>query len=140
MWCSDGKGRFGVERIADEAGPERKHPDDVRVCSRFARFCRRHSLDELPQLWHVIRGEMSLVGPRPVTRSELTRIYGSRQREILRVKPGMAGLWQVSGRNLLTVEERCMRDLECVRRRSAGFYFWILLRTIPEVLDGRDTY
>jgi lipopolysaccharide/colanic/teichoic acid biosynthesis glycosyltransferase len=130
---------FRVERITDERGPELKCSGDGRVHSRFARFCRRHSLDEFPQLVHVLLGQMSLVGPRPVTRGELQRIYGPRQSEILRVKPGVAGLWQVSGRNRLTLEERCERDLECVRRRSLGFYLWVLARTIPEVLDGRDT-
>jgi lipopolysaccharide/colanic/teichoic acid biosynthesis glycosyltransferase len=129
-----------IECIADEHGPDLKGPGDMRVCSRFAHFCRRHSLDEFPQLLHVLFGQMSLVGPRPVTQRELTRIYGSKQAEILRVKPGLAGLWQVSGRNRLTAEERCARDLECARRRSFGFYVWVLARTIPEVLDGGDTW
>jgi lipopolysaccharide/colanic/teichoic acid biosynthesis glycosyltransferase len=143
MWrlrASDSTVRFGVERITDDAGPGFKGPADPRVSSRFARFCRRHSLDEFPQLWHVMRGEMSLVGPRPVTRCELELIYGPNQAEILVAKPGLAGLWQISGRNRLTTEQRCRHDLECVRRRSAGFYFWILARTIPEVLDGGDTW
>src|SRR5581483_4383380 len=68
---------FWLERIDDEYGPDLKGPDDARVRSRFAQFCRRHSLDELPQLAQVVLGQMSLVGPRPVTASELDRIYGS---------------------------------------------------------------
>jgi exopolysaccharide production protein ExoY len=131
---------FAVERIADEYGPDLKGPGDLRVRSRFARFCRRHSLDEFPQLLHVVLGQMSLVGPRPVTRRELKQIYGHRQSEITRVKPGLAGLWQVSGRNRLTTEQRCARDLECARRRSLGFYLWVLARALPEVLDGGDTW
>jgi lipopolysaccharide/colanic/teichoic acid biosynthesis glycosyltransferase len=131
---------FRIERIADGGGPRLKGPGDTRVRSRFARFCRRHSVDEFPQLLHVVRGQMSLVGPRPVTREELVRIYGPDQAEILRVKPGVAGLWQVSGRNRLTLEQRRERDLECARRRSVSFYLWILARTIPEVLDGGDTW
>lgn len=131
---------LSVERIDDQAGPDLKGPEDTRVSSRFARFCRRHSLDEFPQLVHVAVGQMSLVGPRPVTHAELQRIYGPSQVEILSVKPGLAGLWQVSGRNRLTAAQRRERDLECVRRRSPGFYFWILARTLPEVLDGRDTW
>src|SRR2546427_9374302 len=106
---------LAIERIADEHGPELKSPDDLRVHSRFARFCRRHSLDEFPQLLHVLFGQMSLVGPRPVTRRELEQIYGSRQAEILRVKPGLAGLWQGSGRNPLTTQGRGARDLEGAR-------------------------
>ncbi|MBZ5619368.1 MAG: sugar transferase [Acidobacteriia bacterium] len=65
-----------LERIDDEAGPELKGPDDHRAASHLARFCRRHSIDELPQLFHVLLGEMSLVGSRPVTRPESQRIYG----------------------------------------------------------------
>jgi exopolysaccharide production protein ExoY len=145
MWterrrCAALRELLSIERIDDEYGPELKGCGDTRVGSRFARFCRRHSLDELPQLLHVLFGEMSLVGPRPVTRRELDRIFGPSQGEILRVKPGLAGLWQVSGRNRLRLDERRGLDLECARRRSPGFYLWILARTIPEVLAGGDTW
>jgi exopolysaccharide production protein ExoY len=129
-----------VEYVNDDRGPERKHPADSRVTSRFARFCRRHSIDELPQLWHVIRGEMSLVGPRPVTQSELDRYYGPVAQEILDVKPGLAGLWQVSGRNRLTYAERRDLDLQLVRGRSAKLYLRILLRTVPEVWSGSGSW
>jgi lipopolysaccharide/colanic/teichoic acid biosynthesis glycosyltransferase len=129
-----------IEYVDDEAGPQKKQAEDPRVANGFARFCRRHSIDELPQLWHVMRGEMSLVGPRPVTAAELERHYGADANEILRVRPGIAGLWQTSGRNRLNYDERRRLDLELVRRRSLRLYCGILARTIPEVLSGENSW
>jgi lipopolysaccharide/colanic/teichoic acid biosynthesis glycosyltransferase len=143
MWgggeSATGVRRGLVEYIDDAAGPERKAPVDPRVAGRFARFCRRHSIDEIPQLWHVARGEMSLVGPRPVTAGELRRYYGADAAEVLQQKPGIAGLWQVSGRNRLTYPQRRKLDLDLVRNRSFRMYVKILLRTVPEILSGRNT-
>jgi exopolysaccharide production protein ExoY len=141
MWDEGGtpSGGAWVERIADERGPARKTDSDQRVPHSFARFCRRHSIDELPQLLHVLRGEMSLVGPRPLTATEIRAHYGTDAAEILSLKPGIAGLWQTSGRNRLTYEQRRRLDLEFVRRRSFGMYTRILLRTIPEVWGGGNT-
>jgi lipopolysaccharide/colanic/teichoic acid biosynthesis glycosyltransferase len=129
-----------VEYIDDGHGPQVKQPTDPRVPNTFARFCRRYSIDELPQLWHVMRGEMALVGPRPVTAEELRKHYGSAAKEILAVKPGIAGLWQVTGRNRLTYAERRNLDLHFVRNRSARMYFKILARTLPEVLSGANSW
>jgi lipopolysaccharide/colanic/teichoic acid biosynthesis glycosyltransferase len=141
MWDDDpGSGAGWVERIEDDDGPDLKSASDPRVPSAFARFCRRHSVDELPQLWHVISGEMSLVGPRPITRGELERYYGVHAEEVLQTKPGLAGLWQISGRNRLSYEERCQLDLRLVRERSIALYFAILLRTLPEVLRGKNSW
>jgi exopolysaccharide production protein ExoY len=141
MWSpTDPAAPLWIERIQDEAGPALKGARDPRVCSRFARFCRRHSLDELPQLWHVITGEMSLVGPRPMTARELRRHYGADTAEILTVKPGLAGLWQVSGRNRLTYPERRRLDLRLVRERNLTMYFGILLRIVPEVVNGENSW
>jgi exopolysaccharide production protein ExoY len=133
-------GLFSIEFIDDEVGPGRKGPEDTRVGSRFARFCRLHSLDELPQIFHVLEGRMSLVGPRPMTRAEVGAIYGVDAVEILHSKPGLAGLWQVSGRNRLSSAERRALDLEWVRSKSPALYVEVLLRTIPEVLFGGDTW
>jgi exopolysaccharide production protein ExoY len=129
-----------VEYIDDQQGPGLKQAADPRVPNWFARFCRRHSIDELPQLWHVIRGEMALVGPRPVTAQELRSYYGVHAEEMLAVKPGIAGLWQISGRNRLTYGDRRKLDLEFVRNRSLRMYFRILLRTIPEVFRGENSW
>ncbi len=129
-----------IEYIDDETGPETKHAADPRVTNWFARFCRRHSIDELPQLWHVIRGEMAMVGPRPVTAREIRRYYGEDADEMLQVRPGIAGLWQTSGRNRLTYEERRRMDLQFVRHRSLGMYVRILARTLPEVCCGANSW
>ena len=129
-----------IEYIHDDAGPENKQDSDPRVTNWFARFCRRHSLDELPQLWHVIAGKMSLVGPRPLTATELERHYGAAADEILQVRPGLAGLWQVSGRNRLSYAERRALDLELVRTRSLRTYLRVLVQTIPEVLRGSNSW
>jgi lipopolysaccharide/colanic/teichoic acid biosynthesis glycosyltransferase len=129
-----------IEYIDDVEGPERKTPGDARVTNWFARFCRKHSIDEMPQLWHVIRGEMSLVGPRPVTDAEIRRHYGADADEVLQAKPGLAGLWQISGRNRLSYAERRRLDLRFVRERSVRMYLRILLRTIPEVWSGSNSW
>ena len=140
MWGGDPPGsRAWVERI-DGAGPEQKEADDPRIGNGFARFCRRHSIDEIPQLWHVARGEMSLVGPRPLTPRELDKYYGREVDELLRVKPGLAGLWQISGRNHLTYQRRKELDLQYVRERSPGMYLRILARTVPEVVRGTNSW
>jgi lipopolysaccharide/colanic/teichoic acid biosynthesis glycosyltransferase len=140
MWDDDTPRGGWIEHIDDEHGPALKNEEDGRVSSAFARFCRRHSIDELPQLWHVLSGEMSLVGPRPVTRNELDRYYGSHVEEVLQAKPGLAGLWQVSGRNRLSYAERCRLDLRLVRERSIPLYCSILLRTLPEVFRGKNSW
>lgn len=145
MWACRGRrlrlrDAFSVEYIDDQTGPFRKSPDDSRVWGRFGRFCRRHSLDELPQLANVLFGEMSLVGPRPVTPAEIVHIYGSKAEEVLRVKPGLSGLWQISGRNRLSAADRCRLDLEYARKRSVRMYFRILMRTLPELFSGESAW
>jgi len=145
MWRPDDRGPAAgsrwIEFVHDDEGPANKQDCDPRVTNRFARLCRRHSLDELPQLWHVVTGEMSLVGPRPLTATELDRHYGAAAaREILQVKPGLVGLWQVSGRNSLTYAERRALDLHLVRNRSLALYLRVLLRTVPEVLRGSNSW
>ena len=140
MWDGEpAASRAWVERIAD-AGPEQKDANDPRIGNGFARFCRRHSIDEIPQLWHVARGEMSLVGPRPLTLGELDKYYGCDADELLRVKPGLAGLWQISGRNHLTYWQRKELDLRYIRERSLGMYLRILARTVPEVVRGTNSW
>ena len=140
MWSGPARGNGWIEYIDDDEGPAHKRAADPRISNRFAQFCRRHSIDELPQLWHVIAGQMSLVGPRPMTLRELRRYYGDDAEEILQVKPGIAGLWQISGRNRLTYAERRSMDLKLVRERGIGMYFRILLRTIPEVFHGENSW
>lgn len=112
-----------------------KLENDERI-TRVGSFLRRFSMDELPQLWNVIRGEMTLVGPRPPIPYEVD-FYPSRWLRRLSVKPGLTGLWQVSGRNELDYAEMVELDLEYVERRSLGLNAKILLRTIKVVLTGR---
>ena len=112
---------------------------DSRLLPGIGHFMRRFSLDELPQLWNVVRGEMALVGPRPIIDAELA-IYGKYARRIHTVKPGITGLWQVSGRNLLTYHRRIAINLYYVRHRSPKLDLWILYRTVRAVLGGRGAF
>ncbi len=100
-------------------------------------FLRRSSLDELPQFINVLRGEMSVVGPRPIVRDELDR-YGQNMDNVLSVRPGMTGLWQVSGRNNLSYQQRVQLDLYYTSNRSFWMDLGIVLRTIGVVLFPRD--
>jgi lipopolysaccharide/colanic/teichoic acid biosynthesis glycosyltransferase len=123
----------GEKPPAVEGKPRFKMASDPRI-TRVGRLLRKTSLDELPQLWNVLRGSMSLVGPRPPISYEVER-YPSHWFERFRVKPGITGLWQVSGRCELTLEQMIELDLEYVRRRSLWFNVQILVRTIPAVLS-----
>ncbi len=127
-----------VEYLAAAPVPASKRGRDARVTSMFAALCRKFSIDELPQLLHVVTGHMSLVGPRPLTPEELDTYYGESAAEVLRVAPGMTGLWQVLGRNRLSYAQRRRLDLFFVRKRSFALRAWILLRTPARVLSGRD--
>lgn len=141
MWWNHEGGQFALmERIVEEPGPDLKTAADPRVTSGLARWCRRFSIDELPQLVNVARGEMALVGPRPLTREEMRTHYASDAPEVLSVRPGITGLWQVMGRNRLSYPQRRRLDLFLVRKRTARLYFAILLRTLPEVLAGRNSW
>lgn len=117
---------------------ERKLKHDPRV-TRVGRFLRRTSLDELPQLWNVLRGEMSLVGPRPIVDDEI-RYYSDKFELYKRVPPGITGLWQVSGRSNVTYTERVNLDAYYVRNWSVWLDIYILLKTIWVVLIGDGAY
>jgi Undecaprenyl-phosphate galactose phosphotransferase WbaP len=111
---------------------------DPRV-TLVGRFLRKTSLDELPQLWNVLRGEMSLVGPRPIVAAEIPR-YGAAWALYQRVRPGMTGLWQVSGRSDTGYGERVQLDTYYVRNWSVWIDAWIIARTIRVVLLGSGAY
>lgn len=110
--------------------------EDPRI-TPLGKFLRRSSLDELPQFLNVLRGEMSVVGPRPIVRKELPR-YGRQMDEVLAVRPGLTGLWQVSGRNNLSYSERVRLDVTYARHRTFWLDFQIVLRTVAVVLNPRD--
>ena len=140
MWNGAPGARGLIERLSDSPVPEVKRGDDPRVTSKFAAFCRTHSIDELPQLWHVLRGEMSLVGPRPVTETEWNTYYGHPAAEVLNLKPGLTGLWQIRGRNRLTYRQRRRLDLFLARHYCLLLYLRILGSTVPRVIGGRDAW
>jgi lipopolysaccharide/colanic/teichoic acid biosynthesis glycosyltransferase len=126
----------GVMR--DEWVRNRKLRRDPRI-TRVGRFLRRTSLDELPQLWNVLRGEMSLVGPRPIVEEEIAA-YGRNFSLYCRVTPGLTGLWQVSGRNTVSSSDRVRLDSYYVRNWSPWLDLHILARTAKVVLTGQGAY
>ena len=143
MW--DGGGRTGLQLVEylppDDSGPPtEKTASDPRVTSAFAALCRRYSVDEIPQLWQVFRGEMSLVGPRPLTSYELTTYYGSDAYQLLAFRPGLSGLWQITGRSRLTYSQRRRLDLFMIRKWSVRLYLLILMTTVPKVVQGKDAW
>jgi lipopolysaccharide/colanic/teichoic acid biosynthesis glycosyltransferase len=108
-----------------------KIKDDPRV-SRFGGLLRRTSLDEMPQLWNVLCGDMSLIGPRPVVPPELAK-YGTHADKLLRVTPGLSGLWQACGRSATTYEQRVRFDMLYIDHRSLWLDFKLILLTIAAV-------
>lgn len=124
--------------LREEWEKDRKLRHDPRI-TRVGRFLRKSSLDELPQLLNVLRGEMSLVGPRPIVENEISK-YGEVYADYCRVRPGITGLWQVSGRNNTTYEERVSLDRYYVTNWCIWMDLWILARTFPVVLTGYGAY
>ena len=110
-----------------------KLEDDPRI-TRLGRFLRSSSLDELPQLWNILTGEMSCVGPRPVTAEEL-ELYGPAANEYRRMRPGLTGLWQVSGRNDISYAERVELDLPYGRETSLRGDIAIMAKTVGAVVN-----
>jgi lipopolysaccharide/colanic/teichoic acid biosynthesis glycosyltransferase len=119
---------------------ERDHKlkNDPRV-TRLGRLLRKTSLDEIPQLWNVIRGDMSLVGPRPIVSDEVSK-YGAGYSLYTQVLPGVTGLWQVSGRNDASYIERVALDSYYIRNWSVWFDLYVLGRTVRAVLAGSGAY
>jgi exopolysaccharide biosynthesis polyprenyl glycosylphosphotransferase len=124
--------------LMEELQRSGKLTDDPRV-TRIGSMLRRWSIDELPQLLNVLRGQMSLVGPRMITEPELTH-FGRWRENVSTVKPGLTGLWQVSGRSDLGYEDRVRLDMHYIRSYSIWIDIEILLRTIPAVIHGRGAY
>ena len=130
--------RHLLDEQNERSGPVFKMKDDPRV-TRVGRVLRRFSLDELPQILNVLRGEMSLVGPRPALPREVA-LYTSHERGRLVVTPGVTGLWQVSGRARLSFEESIALDLYYIEHQSIRLNLSILWRTLPAVLGGDGAY
>jgi len=135
----DAEGRLEELRRQNEAsGPIFKIKDDPRI-TRIGRFLRKFSIDELPQIINVLKGELSLVGPRPPIPAEVKK-YDKWVRKRLNVKQGITGLWQISGRSLLDFEEMARLDLYYIQNWSIGMDINIILKTIPAVLFSRGAY
>jgi lipopolysaccharide/colanic/teichoic acid biosynthesis glycosyltransferase len=124
--------------LKEEFRRDFKLRNDPRV-TRVGAVLRKLSLDELPQLFNVLKGEMSLVGPRMISREELEK-YGSHQQLLLTVKPGLTGYWQVNGRQNVDYEERVRMDLYYIRHQSISLDLKILLRTPAAVLKREGAY
>ncbi len=122
----------------DEWARTQKLRRDPRV-TPLGDVLRKTSVDELPQLINVIKGDMSLVGPRPIVDGEKIR-YGRHFHDYCRVKPGVTGLWQISGRNDVSYQRRVLLDKFYVRKRSLRLDFYIIAKTIPAVLKAKGSY
>jgi lipopolysaccharide/colanic/teichoic acid biosynthesis glycosyltransferase len=142
--CDDAVHRAYVTRLLTESRPPTggeaelyKLQGDARV-TRVGRLLRRTSLDELPQLLNVVKGDMAIVGPRPALPYEVP-LYDDRHRVRFDVRPGITGLWQVSGRGRLTMREALDLDVEYVEQRRFGLDVQIMLRTVPALFGKGDT-
>ncbi|MBU0741583.1 sugar transferase [bacterium] len=124
--------------LNEATGAAFKIQDDPRITG-VGRFIRSSSLDEFPQLFNVLRGDMSIVGPRPQIPNEVAQYTPAQARRLL-VKPGLTCLWQVSGRSQLDFTEWMALDLAYVRQQSLRFDLWVLSRTIPAVIERKGAY
>lgn len=138
MFAGAEEAQTQLDGLNEAVGPLFKIKNDPRR-TRIGRWLRKTSLDELPQFWNVLTGEMSLVGPRPAIRNEVEQ-YQEWHKRRLDVAPGITGLSQVSGRSDLTFDEQAMLDIYYIENWSAWMDLWILLRTIPTVLFARGAY
>jgi lipopolysaccharide/colanic/teichoic acid biosynthesis glycosyltransferase len=127
-----------LESLNEASGPLFKIRDDPRR-TRVGKFLRRYSLDELPQLINVLRGEMSLVGPRPLPQRDYERLEAWHMKRYL-VMPGMTGLWQVSGRAELDFDDLVRLDFLYLERWSVFLDLTILVKTVPAVLSRRGAF
>ena len=124
------------QHLRDEFAQKYKLIDDPRI-TKVGRILRKTSLDELPQFWNVLKGHMSVVGPRPLVRDEMER-YGPHLPLILSVRPGLTGLWQVSGRNDTTYEERVDLDRQYVLSQNIGRDMLIIFKTVRVMVSPRN--
>ncbi len=116
-----------------------KLKDDPRV-TPIGKFLRSSSLDEFPQFWNVLKGELSVVGPRPVVRTELINHYQQRAHKILSLRPGITGLWQIAGRSDTSYETRMLLDEKYIDERSFLVDLKIISKTIPSILSSKGAY
>ncbi|MHC4664349.1 MAG: sugar transferase [Planctomycetota bacterium] len=131
--------KFRTMKIdTDPFGPSPKSGDDARL-TRVGRFLREYSLDELPQLFNVLKGDMSIVGPRPLYLSQMAE-WDDRQKKRLLVKPGLTGLAQISGRGGLTREEKLELDVKYVEMAGFSTDIKIIMKTLAQIFGRKDIY
>jgi undecaprenyl-phosphate galactose phosphotransferase len=116
-----------------------KLKDDPRV-SGIGAILRKTSFDELPQFWNVLKGDLSVVGPRPVTEEEIQKYFGSKAEKILSVRPGLTGMWQTSGRSLLPFEERIQLEEKYIDEQSLVLDIVIVCKTIPMLFFNKGAF
>jgi undecaprenyl-phosphate galactose phosphotransferase len=116
-----------------------KLKDDPRI-QGIGKFLRKTSLDEVPQFWNVLKGDLSVVGPRPVTEEEVHKYFRDKADKILSVRPGLTGIWQTSGRNLLTFDERIQLEERYVDEQSLILDLRIIFKTIPHLFFAKDAF
>lgn len=116
-----------------------KLKQDPRI-NRVGKFLRKSSLDELPQLWNVLKGDLSIVGPRPATQEEIEKYFRDKASKILSVRPGITGIWQTSGRSLVTFDERIRLEESYIDLKSFKLDLWIIFKTIPVVFSTKGAY
>lgn len=116
-----------------------KLKNDPRI-TPIGSFLRKTSLDEFPQFWNVLKGDLSVVGPRPVIQDEIVKYYGDKAAFVLSIRPGLTGLWQVSGRSNTSYDVRVSLDEEYINKQSLALDIKLVLKTIPAMLTSRGAY
>lgn len=125
--------------INSEWQQTQKLKNDPRI-TPIGRFLRKTSLDELPQFWNVVKGDLSVVGPRPVVQEEITKFFGKKAEKILSVRPGITGMWQVSGRNDVSYKKRIKLDEIYIDHRTMLLDIKLIAKTIPLVIFSKGAY